>query len=224
MDGTEPNSDSTGTIRVLLVDDHPPLRQGTRAMLGEARDITVVGETGRGEEAMALARALRPDVVLLDIRLQGMSGVDVARALRQDLPEIRIVVLTAHNAEQYVRALFAIGVDGYLLKSAAGEELIAAVRAVLLGKQVVDREVAAQTPVGARVSGIAANPTLSDRECEALTLLARGARNKEVAQQMNIETSTVETHIANAITKLGARSRAEAISQAVLRGIILQEE
>jgi DNA-binding NarL/FixJ family response regulator len=224
MDKTVLNAGRTGTIRVLLVDDHPPLRQGTRAMLGEARDIAVVGETGRGEEAMALARALHPDVVLLDIRLQGMGGVDVARALRQDLPEIRIVVLTAYNYEQYVRALFAIGVDGYLLKSAGSEELIAAVRAVLRGEQVVDREVAAQIPAGARVSGIAANPTLSDRECEALALLAQGARNKEVAQRMDIETSTVETHIANAIAKLGARTRAEAISQAVLRGIILLEE
>ena len=218
------SASEVGTIRVLLVDDHPSLRQGTRAMLGDAPDIAVVGETGRGEEALVLARDLRPDVVLLDIRLEGMGGVDVARALRHDLPEVRIVVLTAYNYEQYVRAMFAIGVDAYLLKTAGAEELIAAVRAVLRGEQVVDREVAAQTLDGAKLTGIAANPTLSDRECEALALLARGARNREVAQQMGIETSTVETHIANAIAKLGARTRAEAISRALLRGIILLEE
>ncbi len=124
-------------IRILLVEDHTLMRQGTRALLGAAPDMAVVGEAAREDEALALARRLRPDVVALDIRLAGSNGIDVARTLRWDLPEIRILMLSAYAHETYVRALFAIGVDGYLLKTASDEELIAAVRAVSRGEQVL---------------------------------------------------------------------------------------
>jgi DNA-binding NarL/FixJ family response regulator len=190
-------------------------------MLAAASDIVVVGEAARGEEALELARDLSPDVVLLDIRLQGMGGVETARHLRQLYPDIRIIVLTAYDYEQYVRAMFAIGVDGYLLKSASAEELIAAIRAVLRGEQVVCQDIVGQAPGTGPRGGIAANPTLTDRECEVLVLLARGARNRAIALQLGIETSTVETHISNAIARLGVRSRIEAISRALERGVIV---
>jgi len=174
---------------------------------------------------LAESRALLPDVVLLDIRLEGkLNGIEVARVPRQDLPSIRIVILTGHEDEQYVRALFAIGVDGYLLKTARGPELIEAVRSVVRGIQVVRIEITERAPSAGPRSGIAANPNLSEREGEVLALLARGARNKEIAQELGIKTSTVETHISNAMTKLGARSRTEMMSRAVQRGIIISDE
>ncbi len=211
-------------IRVLLVDDHILLRQGTRALLHAAVDIEIVGETGRGEDAIALARALRPDVVLLDIRLHGLSGIDVARALRQDLPDLKIVMLTGYHYEQYVRALFAIGVDGYLLKNASGSELVAAVRAVQRGEQVLSAEIATQLAGRTRASGIAAMGALTDREQEVLIMVSQGASNRDIANSLNIGTRTAETYVSNAMAKLGARSRTEAICVALQRGILAPQE
>ncbi len=208
-------------IRVLLVDDHMPLRAGTRALLREAADIEVVAETAHGAEALALAARLQPDVVLLDIKLPDMSGVDVARALRHDLPEIKVLILTAYDYEQYVRTLFAIGVHGYLLKSDSGLELIAAVRAVARGEQALSAEIRAHLARATVRSGVAAAGTLSARECEVLTLVGQGARNKEIAQHLAIKTSTVETYISNAMAKLDVHSRSEALRVAIQRGIIV---
>ncbi len=207
-------------IRLLLVDDHILLRQGTRALLGAAPDIQVVAETGEGREALELARRLQPDITLLDIRLQDMSGVDVARALRQDLPRIKVLILSAYHSEQYVRGLFAIGVHGYLLKSASGTELIEGVRAVCRGETALSAEVSARLAGRSRRSGIAATDTLSEREREVLELVARGASNKEIASSLAIGTRTVETHVSNAMAKLGARSRTDAINMGVQRGVI----
>ncbi len=211
-------------IRVLLVDDHTLMRQGTHALLRESPDIEVVAETGQGEEALVLAEQLRPDVVLLDIRLPGLSGIDDARALQRDLPDIRVIILTAYHQEQYVRALFAIGVHGFLLKTASGPELISAVHAVRRGEQVVDAEISAVLVIAQRTSGIGASGTLSAREQEVLVLVGQGAANKDIAQQFGISTRTVETHMSNAMAKLGARSRAEAIILATRRGILLPAE
>jgi len=211
-------------IRVLLVDDHALLRQGTRALLGADPDIAVVGETASGDEALTLARRLRPDVTLLDIRLQGMGGVDVARALRQDLPEINVIMLTGYHYEQYVRALFAIGVQGYLLKSASGKELIAAVHAVQRGEQVLSAEIAERLASKTRRAGVAATDELTDREREVLVLVAQGKGNREIAQALQIGPRTAETHVSNIMAKLGAGSRSDAIGKAVQRGLIAPPE
>lgn len=211
-------------IRVLLVDDHMLLRAGTRAILQQAPDINVVAESARGQEALTLAEHLRPNVVLLDIKLPDMKGVEVARALVQDLPEINVLMLTAYNYEQYVRALFAIGVRGYLLKSDSGPELIEAVRAVNRGEQVLSAEIAVQLANARRRSGIAATGTLSEREREVLTLVGRGARNKEIAHHLEIKPSTVDTYLSNAMAKLDVHSRAEALQEAIRRGIIMVED
>lgn len=208
-------------IRVLLLDDHMPLRAGTRALLAAAPDIEVVAEAAGGREALALAAQLQPDVVLLDIKLPDISGVEVARTLRQDFPEIKVLVLTAYNYEQYVRTLFAIGVEGYLLKSDPGLELIAAVRAVMRGEQALSAEITAQLAQRTVRSGVAAIPRLSEREREVLTMVGRGARNKEIAQQLNIKVSTVDTYLSNTMAKLGVHSRSEALQEAIRQGIIV---
>lgn len=203
-------------IRVLLVDDHQLVRQGTRALLTTAPDIEIVAESEDGDEALALARRLQPDLVLLDIRLRGSSGIEVARTLRQDLPHIKVVILTAYHHEQYVRALFAIGVHGYLLKDATGDQVIAAVRRVYEGELVVSPEIEARK----RHSTLTGADQLSNRELEVLTLVSRGESNKEIAQSLGVNTRTVETYVSRLMGKLDARSRTEAISVATQRGII----
>jgi len=203
-------------IRVLLVDDHALLREGTRALLREAPDIEVVAEASAGEEALALARRLRPGVILLDIRLKGLGGVDVARALRRDLPAVKVVMLTAYHYEQYVRALIAIGVHGYLLKNASGKELIAAVRAVQRGEQALGAEIVARLAKPRR-SDIAATDELTEREREVLALVGQGEGNGEIAHMLGIGTRTVESHVSTIMAKLGARSRTDAVNLAVQR-------
>lgn len=210
-------------IRIVLVDDHLLLREGTAALLATAPDIAVVAESGQGQDALELARTLQPNVILLDIRLRDMSGIDVARTLRQELPEVKIIMLSAYHHEQYVRALFAIGVDGYLLKNASGPELIDAVHAVVRGETVLSAEVAAQMVNLPQRSGIAATATLSEREREVLALVGHGSSNKEIAVQLGIGVRTVETHVSNAMAKLRARSRTEAVNLAIQRGIIIVE-
>lgn len=211
-------------IRVLLVDDHVLLRQGTRTLLEQSAEIAVVGETGRGEEALTLAEQVRPDVVLLDIRLIGLNGVEVARALRRDLPAIKILILTAYPYEQYVRALFAIGVHGYLLKNATGAELIAGVRAVQRGESVLSAEIADQRDGRTRTTSVVTTGMLSEREHAILRLVSRGATNREIGAALVIGEHTVESHLGNLMIKLGARSRVEAVTLAIKRGILVLDE
>jgi len=208
-------------IRVLLVDDHMPLRAGTRSLLQEAADIEIVAEAARGHDALDLAERLRPDVVLLDINLPDLNGVEVARTLSQDLPEVKVLVLTGYNYEQYVRTLFAIGVNGYLLKSDPALELIAAVREVARGGHALSAEIAVQLADRTSRSGIVATGTLSDREREVLTLVGEGLRNKEIGQRLGIKASTVDTYLSNVMAKLEVHSRSEAFRVAVERGIIV---
>ncbi len=209
-------------IRVMLVDDHPLMRQGTRTFLEMDPDMVIVAETGQGEEALTLARHQRPGVVLLDIRLHGSSGIDVARVLRQDLPEVKVLVLTTYPYETYVRALFAIGVHGYLLKTSSDTELIAAVRAVHQGETALSAEIAAQLAMPRR-SGIAPTRALSEREREVLTLVGDGASNKEIGQQLGLKENTIVLYLSNIMAKLGARSRTDAVKIAVQEGIIVLE-
>ncbi len=207
-------------IRVLLVDDHTLMRQGTRALLREADDIEIVAESERGDEALVLARQHHPDVVILDIRLPGLGGVEVARTLREDLPATRILILTAYDYDQYVRALFAIGVEGYLLKNATGEELIAAVRDVCAGKQVLSPEIEAR-----KMDEDGSHPdALTDREIEILTLVSQGESNKEIARALGITSRTAEWHVGKVLAKLGARSRTEAIRLGRQQGMIVMDE
>jgi two-component system response regulator DesR len=207
-------------IRVLLVEDHQMFREGTRALLSDAPEIEVVAGCGRGEDALALIEALAPDIVLLDIELEGMSGLQVARCLSQQGSAAKVIILSAYAHETYVRILFAAGVHGYLLKKASSHELIEAVRAVHGGGQVYSPEVAArQSNVVARSSGATA-PLVTERELAVLCLVRDGLNNREIGETLQISLRTVESYLSHAMAKLGARSRTEAVNLAVRTGVL----
>ncbi|MGZ3663359.1 MAG: response regulator transcription factor [Ktedonobacterales bacterium] len=209
---TEPHEQRP--IQVLIVDDHPMAREGTRALLERSATIEVVGALGEGLPALWLLRELQPDVVLLDVRLPDISGIEVARQLRTEFPAVKVLVVTGYDEIGYARALLQLGVRGYLAKSASGAELVAAVRAVAAGNQVITAE-------AARVIVEGRNAPLTAREHEVLQRLVAGRRNAEIADDLCLSLKTVEFHVRNVLQKLGARSRAEAIGLALQHGIHL---
>jgi len=202
------------TIRVVIVDDHPMLLEGTRVCLERAPDIAVVGVTGMGREAIHLVAEHRPDVLLLDLRLPDISGVEVARQVRAAYPDTAIVVLTGYGDAGYLRALWPLGIRGYLPKTATDAEIVAAVRRAAAGYTMISSESREQ---------VLTEP-LTPREREILRRLVAGQRNAEIAAALLISAKTVEYHVSNIFTKLGARSRAEAIRIAHEQGILLLED
>lgn len=201
-------------IRILVVDDHPLLREGMTAVLAAQPDLQVVGEAADGLQALQAYRTLRPDLVLLDLQLPGLGGIEVIVALRKEFPQARIVVVTASRGDvQAVRALEA-GASGYLLKSGLRREVVDTVRAVYQGRRQVQAEVAA---------GIAEHllgDSLSAREIQVLQSVAAGNSNKAIAALLSIAEETVKAHMKNILCKLGARDRTHAVAIAVKRGII----
>lgn len=202
-----------GAIRVVLVDDHPMLREGTATLLTAQADIAVVGQTGRGTEAVALVGERRPDVLVLDLHLPDLSGVEVTRRVRAAHPAVAILILSNYEDPGYVRALLQLGVRGYLGKTAGGEEIVAAVRGVARGRATVLSD-AARAALGA--GGV----DLSARETEVLKLIAAGQRNAEIAAALFIAESTVEYHVRHVLAKPGARSRTEALRLAWQQGLL----
>lgn len=203
-----------GAIRVVLVDDHPMLREGTAALLEAETDIAVVGQTGRGAEALALVAALAPDVLVLDLHLPDLGGVEVARRVRASHAQVAILVLSNYEDAGYVRALLQLGARGYLSKAATGDEIVTAVRAVARGGTTVLSE-------GARAALGTGGAALSARETEVLGLIAAGRRNAEIAAALFIAESTVEYHVRHLLAKLGARSRTEALRKAREEGLLV---
>ncbi len=215
-------------IRVLLADDHALVRQGIRRFLEESGDIEVVAEAENGVEALQLAATCQPDVMLLDIRMPQMSGVEVAREMKRRFPEVRILVLTAYDDDPYVFALLRAGVDGYLLKTASGDDVVNAVRALYRGEMALSpevtgkvvRQIASRKPAGAAEQ---VEP-LTDRELEILRLAARGLTNRAIGYALKISHRTVQGHLANIYGKLGVNNRTEAVTEALKRGWIVIEE
>ena len=204
-------------MRVLVVDDHPVVRQGLIAILRFEPDLELVGEAADGREAVRLILERRPDVVLLDLRLPELSGVEVMRAVRPQAPEVRFLVLTTYDTEMYIAPALAAGARGYLLKDAAPDELVRGVRAVMEGRAALEPSVAA------RLLDRMAEPEggeLSEREREVLALLVRGASNKGIAHQLRLSENTVKAHVAHIFNKLGVQSRAEAVAVALQRGLV----
>jgi DNA-binding NarL/FixJ family response regulator len=214
-------------IRVLLVDDHALVRQGVRQFLEDADDIMVVGEGADGEQALRLAEQLQPDVVLLDIQMPGMSGIEALRRLKARQPETRVLILTAYDEDPYVFASLRAGANGYVLKTADVEELLRAVRAVYRGESVLSPEVTdkllRQVTAGGPAAASGQVEPLTGREVEILRLAAQGLTNKAIGQELGISDRTVQGHLANIYGKLGVGSRTEAVTEALKRGWIILE-
>ncbi|WP_026370411.1 response regulator [Kallotenue papyrolyticum] len=206
------------SIRVLLADDHGVVRKGVREFLEEEADIEVVGEASDGAQAVELARALAPDVVVMDIKMPGLSGVEATRRIRRDAPGVRVLALTAYDDEPYIFGLLEAGASGYVLKTAESRELIRAIRAVAAGQSALDPAIAPR--LIARVAQPANAETLTERELEVLRLAARGLTNKQIGVHLAISDRTVQNHLANIYAKLGVASRTEAVTAALQRGLI----
>lgn len=205
-------------IRVLIVDDHAVVRQGLRIFLGTEPDFEVVGEAAGGEEAVRLARALRPDIVLMDLLMPGMSGSDATRVIRSELRDVEVVALTSVLDDDSVVAAVRAGAIGYLLKSAEANDLRRALRAAAAGQVQLDPAAAAR--LVREVRSPAAPESLTDREGEVMQLLARGLANKEIARDLGISEDTVKTHVSRILGKLGAQSRTQAVLHAMRVGLV----
>ncbi|HXF70456.1 MAG TPA: response regulator transcription factor [Thermoflexus sp.] len=212
-------------IRVLLADDHPAVRTGIRQFLERDPAIEVVAEAGSGEEALALIARHRPDVVILDLRMPGLSGLEVLRRLRAEHPEVRVLVLTAYDDDPYIFAALRAGARGYLLKTAGPEDLIRGVRMVYAGRSVLDPTVAERLMEELGRPEAEGEPErLTERELEVLRLAARGLTNRAIGFQLGISERTVHSHMINIFAKLGVSTRTEAVLKAIRLGWISLED
>ena len=207
-------------IRVLLAEDHATVRQGLRLLLEHNDDIELVGDAGDGQVAVERARALKPDVAVLDISMPGMNGLSATRAIKTQIPDVAVLALSRHSEEAYVQELLSAGASGYVLKQSAFDELLRAIRTVASGERYLDPTLAARTKDAylPRYSTHPARPAISDREANVLRLMALGHSNKEIAASLDIAVKTVEVHKANAMRKLNLEGRVDVVRYAVLNG------
>ncbi|GAA3689925.1 response regulator transcription factor [Nonomuraea antimicrobica] len=208
------------SVRLVIVDDHPVVRDGLRGMFVEQPDLEVVGEAGDGERGLAVAVRERPDVVLTDLRMPGLSGAEFIRSLAERVPSARVLVLTTYDGDEDVLPALTAGAIGYLLKDSPREEVFRAVRAAAVGESVLSPVVAARVLGRVRTSAAAAPAELSERERTVLALVARGCTNKDAAAALFISETTVKTHLAHIYTKLGVSDRAAAVAAAYGRGLL----
>jgi DNA-binding NarL/FixJ family response regulator len=201
-------------IRVLVADDHPVVRTGLSAVIIEQRDLELVAEAENGERAVALFREHQPDVVLMDLRMPVMDGVEAIRTITAEFPAARILALTTYEGDADIRRALEAGARGYLLKDMLLTEVISAVRAVRRGERVIP------TAVATRLAEFPERSELSEREIEVLQLVARGLSNKEVARAIGRTDETVKIHLKNIFTKLDVADRTEAVTVALTRGLI----
>lgn len=205
-----------------MVDDHPVILAGLKALVSADTSLAVIGEARDGRSALRLATQLAPDVVVLDISLPEMNGVELAAALRTACPECRLLVLTVHEERAYLRQLLELGIGGYLLKRSAADELLRAIHAVASGGVYLDPAIAGKAvgrlPTGTGHSRGAPGAELSDRETDVLRLVAGGHSNKAISARLSISVKTVETYKARAMEKLGFRSRVDVVRYAADQG------
>ena len=209
-------------IGILIVDDHEVVRDGLAAMLARQSDFEVVGEARNGLEAVVKARELLPHVILMDLRMPELDGVEAMRRIRAENQQVRFIVLTTYDSDEYIFQAIEAGAKGYLLKDASREDLFQAVRAVHQGESLIQPGVAARVlDRFAQLSRQSAGAeVLSEREVEVLQLMAQGTANKEIAASLSIGESTVKTHVTNIFQKLGVNDRTGAVTKALQKGII----
>lgn len=201
-------------LRIFLADDHAMVREGLKRLIESEPDLKVDGEAADGVEAVAGALRSRPDVVILDLSMPRMNGAEATRQLRASRPDLKVIALTVHEDRSYLHELLEAGASGYVLKRAAGEELIRAIRAVAAGGTYVDQRI-----VGNLITALIHPPggsevpidKLSERELTVLRLIASGYTNKEIAAQLNVSVKTIETYKARSMEKLGLRSRVDIV-------------
>jgi DNA-binding NarL/FixJ family response regulator len=216
------SNSSTPAIRVVLADDHALVRAGMRSLLNGMSQVQVVGEAASGEEALELAASERPDVVLMDIAMKGMSGLEAAARMRERHAAVRVVILSMHAGEEYVLQALRAGAVGYLLKDAATGELELALRSVMRGESWFSPAVSRQVVEGyvQRVGGEAAAEVLTARQREVLRLVAGGKSTKEIAYDLTLSVKTVETHRAQIMERLGIRDVAGLVRYALRTGLV----
>lgn len=204
-------------IRILIVEDQRIVREGLIALLEDEGEVAIVGEATNGQEAIELFDALRPDVVLMDLQMPVLDGPEATRRIRERVPDARILVLTTYATDEFIFKALRAGAQGYLLKDASGDELMAAVRAVHQGQTLLAPVVAARLVVGVSTGG---PELLTPRELEVLQLLGQGRSNNEIAVALGIAPRTAKVHVQNILAKLGATNRTEAVSIALRQQLI----
>lgn len=205
-------TEETRPIRILLVDDHTVMRDGTRRILEDEPDIVVVGEAGDGQEALDLVEECAPDIVVLDLGMPKLDGFRTCQALRERWPSVRVLVLTGYEGDGYVRTLHRLGAEGYLRKSASKWKLIGALRTIAEGQTVYGEEVSRALKADDHDHG--PYPSLTRKERQILELMAGGMKNREISEALQVSDNTVEFHVSNVLSKLQAGSRVEAVIQA----------
>ena len=203
-------------IRVLSVDDHEIMRGGVRFLLLAFDDLELVGEAQRGEDAVRLCRETNPDVVLLDMKMSGMDGIQTTSAIRPAGPDVQVLILTSFHDHDLVRGSMEAGAVGYVLKDSSKEDLAAAIRAAKAGQTTISHQAAEDLLSNSSDS----TTDLTDREREVLLLLAKGMTNKQIGKQLHLSPFTVRHHVSQLIKKLGAANRAAAVATATRRGLI----
>ena len=216
-------------IRILLAEDHVVVRQGTRQLLEREQDLEVIGEAGDGEEAVQLASQLKPDVIIMDVAMPKLSGIEATKRIKALLPLTIVLVLTGYDYDEYIFSLLEAGAAGYLLKDVSGDELISAVRAVYAGEPILHPVVLRKLmsrfiPPAAEPASARSVEVLSEREMEVLKSAAKGMGNKDIGKALFISERTVQAHMRSIFNKLGVGSRSEAVLYSLKRGWFTLED